>query len=188
MRANYLHKQCSKASAMFFSDYDLLPTEFKRMLQESDRVPTMEDLKAAWELNGEHWTVDKAKQNLNVFEEEIKEYNKIKNREERLRQKREKFENRRRARLDRAIGQQVYRDRVIDLDTKNGRLVAKVMSIQEAEKALATRKENKDLVAAGKIVVREFVGWQKKSPKPEKEVKYMENDIPQHICKQQHNS
>lgn len=185
MKRTPFSNSCNPASKKFFEDFDLLPKEVKEILWNSAKPPTFEDLKAAWELAGESFSIEKLKQTLNVFEEERKEAKK-KRREDKLKQARlEKVErnNRRREKYRKTTFVPVYKTVRND---KHGRLVERV-KLEEAVKMLSNRKEVKEIRPAGTYQV--LVGWKevKKEPDPLKEPPKKEEPV-LHITKQFHNS
>lgn len=147
---------------MFFESFDLLPVEYRRMLDFQTRCPTMEDLQAAWTLVQETRTFD------DLFREHARrydpdEYKAIKAREkeehDRKKQaaKRAAEQARLKARMDREgrYVQVTYRNPNYD-DGKHDRLIARV----KAEKAhdMITKKQG-TLVNTTSKYLRAYV-WQ----------------------------
>ena len=68
MRGTPYSKTCNKTCRRFYDDFDLLPPEMKKLLHEQDRMPTFEDLKAAWELAQETITLKDILERVRVLE------------------------------------------------------------------------------------------------------------------------
>jgi hypothetical protein len=185
MKSNYFHKSCNKTSRRFFEDFDLLPTEVKRLLSFGPTCPTFEDLREAWKLAGETFSLDKVLEQLNIFEEERKQ----KKVEEARIQKEKKKEERAKARWEayrkKYYGDQVY-TRIVVRRKKDERLIQKV-SEETAVKMLSERKENKDVKIIPEVTVYDVYAGHKK--KQEKELKFMEfSPVKNSLGKQMHNS
>ncbi len=180
MDKNYFHKACNKTSKKFFEDFDLLPAKYKELLWYQNGTPDFDDLRAAWELSGEDYLSNVLKLNSFKKERQAKEVEEARAKRDKLRA--ERF-NRRRSKYV-----QVYKYVKVDhTGDKHGRLVQMIKD-EEAAKLIASRKENKDVVAAGPLVVQKFVGWKKVDHKEPEKPSYKEINYPQHICKQQHNA
>jgi hypothetical protein len=185
MKSNYFDKSCNKTSKRFFEDFDLLPTEVKRLLSFGPTCPTFEDLREAWKLAGETFSLDKVLEQLNVFEEDRKEESRKKNIEKRLREKEEKRQAKWNEWKKRNLGAEVY-SRVVVRRPKDERLVQKVTEEQAVE-MLSRRKENKDVKIIPKVAVHEvFVGHEKKL---DKQLKFHDFPVvPNSLGKQMGNS
>lgn len=184
MTSNYFSKTCNKTSKKFFEDFDLLPREIKMMLCHQNRMPTFEDLKAAWELASEEFSIDKLKTNLNVFEEERKEWKK----NEAKREKEAKRQERINKQMEKYRRRPVYELVRKEVRPKDAKLIA--ISEEEAVRRMANRAENKDVTFGGNILTKRFVGYKDELLKenPDMEIKYMEIGAPNHISKQMHNA
>lgn len=184
MHADYLHKSCNKTSRKFFEDFDLLPAEFKALLWYQNGTPDFDDLRAAWQLSGENYLDSTLKLHSFKKERQAKEIEDARAKRDKLRSDRY---NKRLSKYRGSQYVQVYDRVVVDRSDKHGRLVALVKD-EQAAKLLAERKENKDVIPAGPVVVRRFLGWKKVEPTEPKKPEYKEINYPQHICTQMHNA
>lgn len=184
--SNYFAKSCNKTSKKFFEDYDQLPAEVKRMLYTQSSMPTFEDLKIAWELVAEMEKVDPGQTDLNVFEEERKEFKKKE--ADRLREAKRRAKQA--ERMAKYTRRPVYEMRRVEPDPKNARLVQRVTE-QEAVAKMASRSENKDVkIISPNEFKRVFVGYRDEIVKanPEQEINYLPDGVSHSLSKQMHNA
>ena len=174
-------KTCNPTVKKFYEDFDLLPREIKQELWAQSKMPTFDDLKAAWKLAQETITLDKMFNNLYVFEEERKAAKKAAADAKRAALKAEKQNARYKNRMERYA---VYKTVRVH-SPKDTRLIEAV-SVEEAMRRLANRKENKDVVAAGPMIKRVFQGFKTEAEIKKEDIKPMK-EVPLHICKQLHN-
>lgn len=180
-------KSCNKTIKEFYDDFDLLPSEYKAILQESPTMPTHEDLKLIWEMVAEE------QPSIQDIINRVKCIPKPPPaREMTAREKREakRAENRQR-RLNQQNGARVacYGYRRIGSDNPNlsGSLKTFV-SEREAAAAIAKRKQNNSLKFVGNnLVERVFLGYKPKErytggEKPDKKV------VKDHISWAMHNA
>lgn len=184
--SNYFSKSCNKTAKAFFEDYDKLPAEIKRMLYSQNRIPTFEDLKAAWEIVADLDKIEPGKTDLNVFEAERKEYKKKE--ADRLREAKRRAKQA--ERMQKYTRRPIYEMRRVEPDPKNARLIARV-SEQEAVRLMASRAENKDVKIVSPVEYKKvFIGYRDEIEKanPEKEIKYLPDGISNSLSKQMHNA
>lgn len=181
---NYMRKSCNKTCRKFFEDFDLLPRELKEILWYQPNGPTMEDLRAAWQLAGENWSLESVLANLNVFEEDRKAAKEAEAKRKRDQAKRDKDAKR----LEKYRGRAQYVNRVVTVPRpKDARLVA-IVTEEQAMEALSKRKENKDVKQVATFIVRQFVGYSKEAVTEKvDDTKYMETQPSLSMAKQLHN-
>lgn len=188
MQANYFHKSCNKTARKFLEDFDLLPRQVKELLWYSPSCPTFEDLKEAWKLAGECFSLSDVLMQLNVFEEERKALKK----EEADRERRNKHHEKNAKWHDKWMSRRgethAWVKRVKDTDPKHARLVQRV-SDEQALAMLSKRKENKDVKSANNTYWSyEKVAIASTPTKEEKPVNYLPDGPVNNITKQMHNS
>lgn len=191
MSANYTpySKTCSAGSRKFYNDFDLLPPKYREMLREGVLCPDFDDLKAAWELAGTDGDITDIRKYLYSFQEEVKAEKIATAKAKREAMKEERRKNRLEKWKTNYYMRPVYRTRMMDRGDGHDNLVARVMSMEEAAKALKNRKENKDVkpILPRFYEQKQLIGYEKVT-KPEPEVKYQENLKPDHIAKAWHNA
>lgn len=181
------HPSCCKTIRKFYDDFDLLPVEMKRMLQEGSLCPDFDDLRAAWDLTERNSSFADLFNMLNVYEEDRKEAERIAAVEAREREKREKLEAKRNKWANKRRGTPHYVVMTVEEEAKKQRLVQRVTA-EEAVRLLSKRKENADIKPIVKHVAR--LVYTKEEPKKVEKpgVKYFEFSPPVHLMKALHNS
>lgn len=182
MQANYFHKGCNKTVRRFYEDFDLLPRSAKELLWYGNNSPDFDDLKVAWEIAGESFSIENLLK-LNCFEKERKEAELAAARAKREAKRREKADARR-VKWRSGTGHYIWQ-KVNHVGDKHARLI-QIVSDEQAMKLLTTRVETKDVVPAGPTWRRVYVPGP--VTKQEEELKFMEFEPKQHICKMLHNS
>lgn len=147
MERTPFHKSCNKTSRRWFEDYDLLPSEVKKLLQESPKCPDFDDLKEAWKLAEELLREKGFKLEdllrLNCFEEEAKEARK----EALARKKREAKEIEKQRRYQARVSRYLPKTGVVLVRRAKDQRLVNLVTEEEAARLLTTRKEHKDFTA-----------------------------------------
>lgn len=181
-------RSCNKTVREFYDDYDLLPSEYKKVLQESPTMPSPEDLKLIWEMVAEEQPsiqdiinrvkcLPKPPPEKVLTERQKRDLRREENRQKRLAQQR-------------ASSVARYGHRRLGSDNPNLSGSLKVLvSEREAAEALARRKQRDHISFSGNnLVERVFLGYEKPKArytggdKPDKKV------IQDHISMAMHNA
>ena len=168
----------------FYTLFDPLPRPLKEMLWLQDRMPTKEDVLAAWDLTEEDGSYKEKTDEIKrgIFKEgKIKNRKRIEAKEAKRKkeeERRNKFYDRSHKRTPRFVTEYVVIDKRKD---KHGRLV-RLFSKDELEKKIASRIENKDITPVIYIVPK--VVPEKKA---NKELKFLEKEPNSHQLKVWHN-
>jgi len=180
---NYFSRSCNPTSKKFFEDFDLLPRDVKMMLCHQGTMPTFEDLKVAWEIAAEQFSIDKLKTDLHVFEEERK-----------AEKKRLADEKRRQKQLERSNrywDKHRKRTPLYEMVRKEPRAKdMKLINIVSEEKAvalLAARKNGDEKPIAQPHWERRFIGYKEDilAANPDQEIQYYEGDKVKHTLSKQ---
>lgn len=180
---NYFSRSCNPTSRKFFEDFDLLPKEAKELLWAMPQMPTFEDLKLAWDISAETFSIDKLKTALHIYEEERKAEKKRNADEERERKRRERANSyfdkyRKRTPLYEMVRREPR--------AKDMKLIERV-SEEKAVTLLAQRKNGDDKPIAQPHWERRFIGYKEDiiAANPDVEIQYYEGDKLKHTLSKQ---
>jgi hypothetical protein len=184
MKATPYTRSCCKTIRQFYDDFDALPRAVKELLWDGSFQPTMDDLKAAWEIAAADKSLADLIKEINCMKPS-KEELKARADAERERKKREKSEARWAKRRPYYETRPIYGQ--AKLNPKHARLVGLVISEQEAAKMLANRKENAD-VNLVPMYVCPIIGYERVKMVDTNTIPPEKPEPPQSIIKMMHNA